>query len=97
MSRLARGKVAAIVAAVLMEKDWIHPWLEDYTFFSDYDLWRYRLIMDKKVCIQCLHHNDSLYSGLIIRTLFPELWIRSKDRIEARVHPNCRCELIRTG
>ena len=67
------------------------------TFFSDWDLWLYELILDDRLCSECAGHASGMFQGSHIRLLFPYLEIVDEDLIDVLVHPNCRCELRRVG
>lgn len=66
------------------------------TFFSKFDLWRYVPVFDEKLCDRCREYAmTQFFKGTELRKEFPYLTIRDEDTINAKVHPNCRCELWR--
>lgn len=70
--------------------------LSKYTFFGEYDVWRYVPIFDKKLCHKCAYWATNVYfRGKYIRGLWKRLKIVDANTIEVWVHPNCRCILVR--
>lgn len=69
---------------------------EDLTFFSEEDVWLYDATLDSKVCVLCRTAEDiEQFRGNNLRMNFPYLEIIDKITIRPKVHPNCRCVLIR--
>lgn len=65
------------------------------SFFGEFDLWSYLAITDDRTCSSCIMLDQGIYMGWDLRALFPYLLIASDDQILPRVHPNCRCTLLR--
>lgn len=73
---------------------------EDATFFSVHDVWLYDARLDSKVCPVCRANEDYAdahggFRGDHLRAHFPYLEIVDVATIKAKVHPNCRCLLLR--
>lgn len=68
---------------------------KDLTFFSITNLYRYMGLSDGKLCNQCAQYDGQTITGAELRSLFPWLEVDSANIIYPRVHPNCRCLLIR--
>ena len=83
----------------IQEKTWIpqafNP--DAVTFFSADDVWVFIPSWDAKQCDQCgdIALGVPEYTGDSLRSSFPYLEIADVDTINANVHPNCRCILIR--
>ena len=73
------------------------------TFFGQYDLWHYISISDKRRCQWCEKYDGQEFVGRQIRTIFPDLTIRSPNIIDPNVHTTkwgkntCRCKLVRVN
>jgi len=66
------------------------------TFFSENDVWLYQAVMDTKVCPVCtVAEKIEQFRGNNLRINFPYLEILDVNTIQANVHPNCRCLLVR--
>jgi hypothetical protein len=74
---------------------------ESLTFFGQYDLWHYISISDDRRCKWCEAYDGKEFVGRQIRTIFPDLEIRSPNIIDPHVHTTlwgkqtCRCKLVR--
>jgi hypothetical protein len=69
---------------------------EHLTYFSRYDLWFYRSVMDPgSTCTVCAAYNGSVLYGTHLRDFFPYLEVEDENHIHPHVHPNCRCDLER--
>jgi hypothetical protein len=67
------------------------------TFFSRHDTWIYHGVFDEVFCEQCQAKAvPYTYAGSSLRREFPWLEISDVNRVEALVHPNCRCWLERS-
>lgn len=77
--------------------------LQNFTFFSEHDLWLFDALGDPAVrCELCDHHNGNVFPGRTIRFEWPYLQILDVNRIGGPapgggglVHPNCKCRLHR--
>ena len=73
----------------------------ELTFFGQYDLWHYISISDDRRCKWCEQFDGKEFLGRQLRTIFPDLEIRSPSIIDPNVHttmwgePTCRCKLVR--
>jgi hypothetical protein len=89
--------VAAVSAVVAVDSLQRKP--EEYkrqSFFGEYDLWLYVAVYDEVLCPKCLDHaRKQVFRGTELRSKFEYLKIIDDDMIEAKVHPNCRCQLYR--
>ena len=68
------------------------------TYFSMKDIWLFETSPseDPMPCELCRRHEDhGEYHGHHLRLNFPYLEILDVGTIQANVHPNCRCYLIR--
>lgn len=80
----------------LLEKKWLPDNTpEAITYFSVNDEWVYWAEMDNKVCDNCLENEFNTFTGNQLRSKFPYLEIGGIELVWAKVHPNCRCKLIR--
>jgi hypothetical protein len=71
---------------------------EEYkqSFFGEYDLWLYIAVYDEVLCDKCWNFAQmDVFRGTELVSKFPYLEVHDKDRIDANVHPNCRCYLLR--
>jgi len=89
------SKLIQIVSAVASLKRIPEGFPQAITFFSIHDVWQFHGVFDEKICPECIDNNFQLYHGNDLRDKFPNLEITDIDRIEANVHPNCRCWLSR--
>jgi hypothetical protein len=90
--------IAAIMVSVEMALKRIPDEYGDYTFFSIHDTWVYHGVFDEVFCSQCQSKAVPFtYAGSSLRRIFPYLEITDVNRIEAQVHPNCRCYLERSS
>jgi len=98
MSEALLRRVAEVVAAVL-EAQYIPSWVKvlfpELTYFSAKDEWRYLAIMDDRTCPDCAPRDGRKYFGDGLRSEFPWLMVDGSDSISPRVHPNCRCIMLR--
>ena len=70
--------------------------LPGLTYFSVHDIWLYQARADNITCDLCRRHQEhGEYHGNHLRSIFPYLEIMDDSTIVARVHPNCRCYLVR--
>lgn len=65
------------------------------TFFSTLDQWLMHMVFDERTCDVCFAHQDE-YAGSELRSTFPYLEIEDESLIYAKVHPHCRCYLVRS-
>jgi hypothetical protein len=65
------------------------------TFFGEYDYWILTAVLDDRTCYSCNVLDKITFTGLELRTAFRYLDIIGPDLILARVHPHCRCVLVR--
>jgi hypothetical protein len=49
------------------------------------------------MCRDCEEYDGQSFSGEELRLVFPYLEIVDQDLIYPKVHPNCRCALIRVS
>ena len=69
---------------------------EQFTFYSEYDTWLFHSVWDGRRCPLCAMYEQAEYwRGDQLRTEFPYHEIVDENTIEAHVHPNCRCILVR--
>ncbi len=96
--------VAAAVEAVLCVEDFLNwqeaqtripVWLQNQTFFSEWDYWKFTAIMDDRTCFVCNVLDKILFTGAELRLVFPFMVLFDFDTILAYVHPHCRCILTR--
>jgi hypothetical protein len=67
------------------------------TFFSNWDLWEYHLVLDDRICKVCEARAVlDVIPGDTIRMLYPYLEIVDWNKIMVNEHLNCRCFLVRT-
>jgi len=72
------------------------PFRFGVTFFSEKDLWRFQAIVDAHTCEQCSRFEEhGEWHGNHLRLSFPFLEIVDENMIQANIHPNCRCYLVR--
>ena len=94
-------KLVNIVEAVQEAKKRVPAQLEPFTptmitFYSKYDLWMYDAVLDDRLCNRCLAYEaQPRWFGNQLRIEFEYHEIVSKNKINAKVHPNCRCTLTR--
>ena len=93
--------INAVEAALAVhEKTWKPMAFSDnVTFFSSQDVWVFIPSWDAKQCDACgeIALGVPEHTGDSLRGTFPYLEIRDADTIDALVHPNCRCILVRFG
>lgn len=91
-------KMAKIVQAVI-DRSWIPEAYQGNRYFSQADLWIYIPHYDVKLCEECGQFalGVPFISGRQLRSSFPDMEIVDENTINANVHPNCRCQLIREG
>jgi hypothetical protein len=65
------------------------------TYFSIKDEWAFTAVMDNHVCSKCLAFENTILTGDLLRSRFPNLEIVDLETIYPHVHPNCRCHLDR--
>ena len=66
------------------------------SFFGAYDLWLYVAVYDEVLCQKCWGYaRQQVFQGSELVSKFEYLRIVDDDKIEAKVHPHCRCELYR--
>lgn len=65
------------------------------SFFSRFDLYQYIAITDDRTCKTCMIYDRMITPGNYLRAYFPFMDIINDDQILPRVHPNCRCTLLR--
>jgi len=67
-----------------------------HSFFGMEDIWHYIPVWDERLCDRCLKHaRNEYYVGRHLRAIMPYLEIANENRIDANIHPNCRCYLTR--
>ena len=64
------------------------------TFYSTIDQWLMHMIFDERTCDVCFNH-EAEYAGSQLRSVFPYHEIQTEELIYAKVHPYCRCRLVR--
>jgi hypothetical protein len=69
--------------------------LKHTSFFSAFDLYTYKAITDDRTCKTCMIYDNMILSGDLIRAYYPYLEIIGQDQILPKVHPNCRCTILR--
>jgi hypothetical protein len=92
-------QVTRAVQAVI-DASWIPEALRGKAvFFSTNVIWQFIPSWDAKQCPVCGEFALGIpyLSGSQIRRIFPYLTIENEDTINANVHPNCRCQLLREG
>jgi len=94
MSQQATQLSQIVEAVRAFEKQW-KPQGNRSTFFGSMDIWYYLAINDNDTCTACLMLNQGVYMGIDLRKLFPFLEVINDDQILPRVHPNCRCTMLR--
>jgi hypothetical protein len=101
---LAIKAIEAIEAVIAVQEqlDWeeikrIPDWLRSQTFFGEFDLWLLQTIepADDRICFGCTVLDKIVFTGLELRSAFPWLEVIDANTIMAKVHPNCRCKLLR--
>lgn len=84
------------VEAVFKAKQRIPEELYGTRFFGLMDIWEYFAVWDERLCDACSAEEAiKYYQGSSIRSAFPYMEIIDENMIEVKVHPNCRCVLIR--
>jgi hypothetical protein len=85
------------VQAVIEARQRIPQELKDQglSFFSINDLYHYFGLADDKLCDACQQYDGETLNGAELRRLFPFMEIDSENIIYPKVHPNCRCMIIR--
>ena len=72
------------------------PRVKGVTYYSVHDVWVYQAVMDTRICPTCsVAERIDEFNGNALRINFPHHKILDVNTIEANVHPNCRCYLIR--
>lgn len=90
----AVAAIDSVVAVCALER--IPEEYKRQSFFGEYDLWLYVAVYDEVLCPKCWEHaRQQVFRGTELRSKFKFLTIIDDDMIEAKVHPNCRCELYR--
>jgi hypothetical protein len=85
-------KAAQIVDAVQRKPEE----LRRQSFFGEYDLWLYVAVYDEVLCEKCLAYaRMDVFRGTELVRTFKYLEIRDADLIDVKVHPHCRCYLLR--
>ena len=65
------------------------------TFFGEHDYWLFTAVLDDLTCFSCNVLDSISFVGLELRSSFRYLVVQGPDLILARVHPHCRCVLVR--
>lgn len=66
------------------------------TFYSKNDLWYYFTITaDDHLCETCQGYDNKIFFGSSLRGEFPWHEVNDEFIIKPKVHPNCRCILVR--
>jgi len=95
--KLTPLKLVSIVRAVREATKRIpKPQRSGVTYFSMWDTWLFQSVFDARRCDVCdAHEVVDVYYGDQLRRWFPYLEILDENTIQANVHPNCRCYLVR--
>lgn len=86
--------VELVVEAVIEALKRIPDSLRKLSFFGWGDAWYY-IAIGENTCAVCWGHDGKEFEGAVLRGLFPWLEVIGPNTIRPRVHPNCRCILIR--
>ncbi len=89
--------IEMVEAVIAVEKTWKpKAYRDDVTFFSSQDIWTF-IPSWQNTCEDCAEFATGIpiLTGDQIRGMFPYLAIVDEDTIDANVHPNCRCQLVR--
>lgn len=66
------------------------------TFYSRNDLWYYFTVnASDEPCDECSQHDNKLFLGISLRSMFPWHTINDENIVKPNVHPNCRCFMVR--
>jgi hypothetical protein len=69
------------------------------TFWTANDQWAFDTENDNDVCSLCTPFNNQIFSGDLVKDVFPNATIKDDMTLYANVHmprdPNCRCVLNR--
>lgn len=87
-------KLVAVVAAVEAKKRINLD--TNQTFYSENDRWHFIALVDDRTCSRCMDKDGQEFTGSYLRSFLPYHVIDSEDTIQANVHPNCRCLLLRS-
>jgi len=88
-------EMVQVVEAVEEAKTRIPPEYHQ-SFYGEYDLWLYVAVYDEVLCPKCrAFAQQKVFKGSELRSKFEYHEIADEDRILAKVHPHCRCELYR--
>ena len=91
--------LATQLVSAVIDKSWIPEELQGTRFFSSEDIWVFIPSWDAKQCDECGEYALGIpfMAGSQLRSSFPYLDIVDENKINANVHPRCRCVLTREG
>src|SRR5512138_435446 len=96
MSTLTKQQLAAVAVVAVEAKKRINIDTAQ-TFYSENDRWHFIALVDDRTCSRCMDKDGQEFSGSYLRSYMPYHVIDSEDTIQANLHPNCRCLLLRSS
>lgn len=95
MSLIEIVEAVVAVQSVFEATSRIPSGMRGLTFYGAGDEWLFLESGHKNMCDDCGSFNLQIFSGRELRRLFPYHRILDANTIEALVHPNCSCFLVR--